>query len=346
VARVKLHTLDHLPDGFLEATARSVADLLPGPTLVHLDGARRPALFVSVLLHGDESTGLVAVQDVLRRHAGRRLPRALALFVGNVHAAREGVRRLPAQRDYNRVWPGGGESDTAEGAVMRAVVESMREAGVFASIDVHNNSGLNPLYACVNRTSAPFLQLARLFSRTIVFFTEPRGVQSLAFADLCPAVTIECGRPGSTDGESHAADFIDAVLCLSGLPEHPPAPHDVDLFHTEAIVKVPADVSLAFGGNAADVAFREDLDHLNFSELAAGTPFGRLRDARGVPFVVTVGDDGRNRLWEWFELRNDGLLVLRRAAMPAMLTRSEAAIRQDCLCYLMVRLDANGGKSA
>jgi len=216
----------------------------------------------------------------------------------------------------------------------------MRARGVFASIDVHNNSGLNPRYACVNRTAAPFLQLARLFSRTVVWFTEPRGVQSLAFADLCPAVTIECGRPGHAEGESHAADFIDAVLCLSEFPAHPPAPHDLDLFHTEAIVKVAPEISLDFGEGAADLALREDLDHLNFSELAPGTAFGRWRRGTAEPLRVTVGDDGRNRVWEWFEMRND-VLALRRSAMPAMLTRSEAAIRQDCLCYLMVRLEAD-----
>lgn len=337
---MKLTTLDHLPRGFLEAAARDLADHLPGPTLIHLGGVRRPPLFVSLLLHGDETTGLVAVQDVLRRHAGRALPRALTLFVGNVQAARAGVRRLAEQRDFNRVWPGGAEADSPEGAVMRAVVDALRESGVFASIDVHNNSGFNPLYACVNRTSAPFLQLARLFSRTVVFFTEPRGVQSLAFADLCPAVTVECGRAGSREGETHAADFIDAALCLSALPQHAPAAHDLDLFRTEAIVRVPANVSLAFGGSDADLVLREDLDHLNFAELAPGTPFGRVRTGCATPLVVSVGDAPHDRSPDWFELR-DGTLVLRRAAMPAMLTRSEAAIRQDCLCYLMVRSDAD-----
>jgi hypothetical protein len=340
VAGVKLVTLEDLPHGFLDASARTIADLLPGPTLLHLDGARHPALFVSVLLHGDESTGLVAVQEVLRRHAGRTLPRALSVFVGNVRAARAGVRHLPDQRDFNRVWPGGDASDSVEGALMRDVIAAMRARGVFASIDIHNNSGLNPRYACVNRTGAPFLQLARLFSRTVVWFTEPRGVQSLAFADLCPAVTIECGRPGHAEGGSHAADFLDAVLCLSEFPAHPPAPHDLDLFHTEAIVKVPPEISLAFGAGAADLALREDLDHLNFSELAPGTPFGRWRRGAAEPLHVTVGDDGRNRVWEWFEAR-DHELALRRTAMPAMLTRSEAAIRQDCLCYLMVRFEAD-----
>ena len=61
-------------------------------------------MFVSVLLHGNEDTGLAAAQEVLRRHLSRELHRSLLLFVGNVAAAAANVRTLPGQADYNRVW--------------------------------------------------------------------------------------------------------------------------------------------------------------------------------------------------------------------------------------------------
>ena len=339
-----LRVLDRVPDGLLEATARDVADVLPEPTLIHLEGQRHPALFVSALLHGDESTGLVAVQQLLRRHAARVLPRALSIFIGNVQAARAGVRRLPGQPDFNRIWPGGDVRDGADVASMRAVVASMRQRGVFASIDVHNNSGLSPHYACVNRFDAPFLQLATLFSRTVVHFVEPRGVQSAAFAELCPAVALECGRPGDAEGEARAARVLDAVLHLAELPQHAPAASDIDLFHTVAIVKVPAAITLSFDAAPADLMFRSDLDHLNFSELAGGTVLARVQTANPAPLAVTAGD-GSNRWRDFFEIR-DGNLLLRTRMMPAMLTRSVAAVRQDCLCYLMERLEpARGAQS-
>ena len=55
---------------------------------------------------------------------------------------------------------------------------------MFASIDIHNNTGLNPHYGCVNRLDPPFLHLATLFSRIVVYFKRPLGVQSAAFASV------------------------------------------------------------------------------------------------------------------------------------------------------------------
>jgi uncharacterized protein len=95
-----------IPDGFLERPAERLADLLPGPCLIDLHGRQPRPLFVSVLLHGNEDTGLVAVQEVLRRHLSRDFGRSLLLFVGNVGAAAVNLRTLPDQSDYNRVWPG------------------------------------------------------------------------------------------------------------------------------------------------------------------------------------------------------------------------------------------------
>jgi hypothetical protein len=334
VAIVKLRSVDRLPDGFLEAAPEGMLELLGGPTLVHLEGVRAAPLFVSLLLHGDEGSGLGAVQRLLRRHAGRRLPRALSIFVGNVAAAHARVRRLPEQPDYNRVWPGGDAPECAETALMRDVIAAMRPRSPFASVDIHNNSGINPFYACVTRIEPVFLRLATLFSRTTVFFSEPRGVQTQAFAELCPAVTVECGRPG--EGDAHAAEFLDAVLHLAEFPRHALTHGDVDLFHTVATVKVPPDVSISFDGSPADLVFRADLDHLNFCELAPGTPIATAR-REPAALLEVPSDEGGNRWRELFAVRG-GTLFLERRLMPSMLTRSIRAVRQDCLCYLMERL--------
>jgi len=220
---------------------------------------------------------------------------------------------------------------------MREVVAAMRVRGVFASIDIHNNTGLNPHYACVNRLDQRFLHLARLFSRIVVYFRRPRGVQSMAFAEFCPAVTVECAKPGNVQSHAHAADFLEACLRLTDFPQHPVPRHDRDLFETVARIRVPLERSFRFGRGNSDICFRPDLDHMNFRELAAGTVWGELNSDLPRPLEI-LDNDSRDVFDEYFSV-DVGQLTLLRPVMPAMLTLDGRAIREDCLCYLMQKLD-------
>ncbi len=333
---VALNELHYLPDGLLEQPVERLEALLGGPTLIHLPGRQSQPLFVNVLAHGNESTGFYAMQSLLRDFQGKELPRALSLFIGNVSAARHGLRRLEDQADYNRVWPGTTTPDLPEAVMMQQVVDLVRARRPVASIDVHNNTGINPHYACINRIDNRFLQLASLFSRTVVYFIRPLGVQSMAMAMLCPAVTIECGKPDQQYGTRHARDFIEACLRLSELPEHPVASHDVDLFHTVATVRVPDGIRFSFSDDSADLRLVATLDHLNFRELPAGTQLGWLHDPALTPLDVRDEDD--QPVFERYFRIDQGVLRSRCSFMPSMFTLDERVIRQDCLGYLMERL--------
>jgi len=343
-----------LPEGFLDATARDVHALLGGPTLIELPGRRGPALFVSVLQHGNEDTGLLAIQQVLRRFEQRGLPRELCLFVGNTAAAAEGLRHLDGQPDFNRIWPGGEDTTSPEAQMLAAVWDRMRRRGLFASIDVHNNTGINPHYGCVNRLDGRYLSLATLFSRTVVYFTRPAGVQSLAFAQLAPAVTVECGRPGEPQGVARASEFLEAALRLSSIPDQGPSPADIDLYSTVARVRVPewqpfevvadgepvqSTATRRLPGQREPVRLRPNIDAYNFRDLPAGTMLAHFHaaDTAEVPLLVE-DESGHNVVDQYFRLC-DGELQLSRPMMPSMLTRDLRVIRQDCLCYLMERLD-------
>lgn len=333
-----LTELDYLPEKFLQVEATELHTVLPGPTLIHLPGRRDVPLFVSILLHGNEDTGLKAMQAVLRKYQNQLLPRALSLYVGNIEAARAGVRRLEGQLDYNRVWSSDADSVvTEEHRMMQTVISIMAQRGIFASIDIHNNTGLNPHYACVNRLDDAFLHLATMFSRIVVYFTEPKGVQSEAFAQLCPAVTLECGKPGGTGGAEHAASFVEGALHLSAFPMHPVASHDLELFHTVAIVTVPETVSLSVGDASTDLCLIDNIDHYNFRLLEPGARLAIVAPDCKNPLHVRNGA-GNDMSDHYFENR-EGNLLTRQRVMPAMLTRDIRIIRQDCLCYLMERLD-------
>jgi hypothetical protein len=337
---MQLTILDHLPDGLLGSDITRLAGLLKGPTLIHLPGRDPRPLFVSVLLHGNEPTGFETMQAVLRRNAGGVLPRAMSLFIGNVAAAARGVRTLPGQSDYNRVWPGTTMPDRPEAALMRQVVEQVRALKPFASIDIHNTSGMNPHYACVSRLEQPCFHLARLFSRIVIYIERPFGIQSRAMADLCPAVTVECGRIGDDYARDRALEFVEACLRLSHFPDHDISPHDIELLQTVAVLKVPADVSFSFDDSPADIRFRADIDHLNFSQVEAGTMVGWI-DAPGRARVEVLPGGDFEVLEEFLE-HADGELRFSRNAVPAMLTRDPNAVRLDCLGYLMERIGFDG----
>lgn len=340
----KLTVLDHLPDGLLQCGAHELADVLDGPTLIHLPGVDDQPLFVSVLLHGNEHTGFDAARRVLAAHDGARLPRAVSLFIGNVAAARAGVRALPDQPDYNRVWPGTEDGTSADAAILSDVTGIMAARAPFASIDIHNNTGRAPHYACLNRLDDRFIHLARMFSRTVVFFERPLGVQSAAFARLCPAITLECGKSGAVEGTDHAAEVLEACLNLDRLPDDPVAPGEVELMRTFATVKVPGGVTFSFDGAPADIRFRTDIDRLNFTEVAPGTPFGERAPGSAARLEVTSAGDVRidaRELQACFDYEG-GEIRFAREVIPCMLTRESEAVRADCLCYLMYRIGLDG----
>jgi hypothetical protein len=322
-----------IPEGLLDLEAHELYKKLEGPTLFHLEGRRKPPLFVSALLHGNEPVGWEAARILLRQYQDQELPRALSLFVGNITAARYRLRRLDGQLDYNRIWAPG---NTSEHAMAAQVYEEMSKLGVFASVDLHNNTGLNPHYACVNKLISPFLHLAALFGRTVIYFVRPQGVQSLAFAELGPAVTLECGQPGCPQGVAHAREYLAACLHLAEFPSYPITKRDIELFHTVAVVRIAPELRVGFHGEDLDLRLVDDLDQMNFHELPANTLLGWQRSDRGVLLVVTDEQDQEVNA-SYFYLDGTEIRTC-RPVMPSMLTRDIRIIHQDCLCYLMERM--------
>ncbi|MFP4208424.1 MAG: M14 family metallopeptidase [Wenzhouxiangella sp.] len=328
--------LDHLPEGLLEQPATELHRFLNGPTLIHLPGRRPQPLFVSVLQHGNEVTGWEAVRRLLKsRYQRDPLPRSLILLIGNVRAAARGRRHLADQPDFNRCWPGSDTVPTIWHDVFAEITDHVRLRKPIASIDIHNNTGLNPHYSAVNRIEPQRLQLATLFSRTVIYFTEPRGVQSMAFGEFCPSVTLECGLSGEADGTDHALAYLDSVLNLHELPASTPQPEDLELFSMFATVRVAEAAEFSFTADS-EIRFPPDLDRLNFRELPPGTQLASHANGHRQPLIAS-GHDGRDLSEECFML-SDGRVLTRKPLMPAMLTTDELIVRNDCLCYFMERI--------
>ncbi len=324
---------DELPEGFLNAKAETLHRILEKPSLIHLQGKEPEPLFISTLLHGNETTGLYAVQKLLRRYQGRTLPRSISIFVGNIKAAEAGVRRLDQQVDYNRIWPGTHQHYLAEAHMVQQVTDIMRQMKVWASVDIHNNTGKNPHYACINKLQQSFMSLAGLFSETLVYFTTPKGVQSSAFAELCPSVTLECGLSGEEAGIDHVLNYLQSVLDCEDLTSYTNT--DLNLFHTVARVKIPEGYSFGFDDDAT-INLLPEIENYNFCELDAGIVLARVEPGSSA-FLQAFDDDEREVGREFFEYTGEKIL-LKKPVMPAMLTMDTQVIRQDCLCYLMERI--------
>jgi succinylglutamate desuccinylase len=333
-----LDIFDCLPDGLLELDSDQLYQLLDRPTLIHLEGDRQPALFVSILLHGNETTSWLAMRSLLRKYQNQKLPRSLSLFIGNVQAAKYRLRHLEDQPDYNRIWQIGESSNILpEQAMAQTVISEMRSRGVFASIDIHNNTGRNPHYGCITRLDDHSLHLARLFDKTVVYYTSPKTVQSYAFAEFCPAIVLECGQPDCADGTAHALEYMETCLNLEsfdGLTSEAIA--DVELFHTVAIVKVPKHLNFSFTDSPDDdITFPAEMDCLNFCELPIGAKFGTVNTERA--YLSSVSEQGQEIGDRYFQIE-DSEIILKKAVMPSMISLDCAIVRQDCLCYLMERL--------
>ena len=257
-----INELESLPEQFLTVAADELFSLLKKPTLIHLKGKNTQPLFISTLLHGNETTGFYALQNLLKKYQQAELPRSLSIFIGNVEAAAQNLRRLDRQVDFNRIWPGTHEDFLAEAHMMQNITNIMQKKHTFASIDIHNNTGCNPHYGCINKLDPQYLALAGLFGHTVVYFTSPKGVQSSAFAEICPAVTLECGQSGELDGIEHAVKYIDTVLNLQTIPNS--IEDHIHIYHTVARVFIPEKYSFGFSDDAT----------INLQEIGAGVDPG------------------------------------------------------------------------
>lgn len=326
-----LNEMSNIPDAFMSAEVNELQDILQAPTLFHLEGIKKQPLFICTLLHGNETTGFYAVQKLLKKYRQKTLPRSISLFIGNIAAAKENQRRLENQDDYNRIWPGTHHHDSPEKDMMQIVTNIMTKKKPFASIDIHNNTGKNPHYACINILNPHGLKLASKFSDIAVYFTDPKGVQSSAFSDFCPSVVLECGQSSDVSGIDHAYNFIESVLKLDDLASE--SSQNVTLYHTTARVTVPINVTI---GEDADICLNPALDDKNFTRIEPDTVFATTESSKET--LVLVNSESHEDVTEEYIRRSENQLLFNKPVTLSMFTRNEKAIRQDCICYFMEEL--------
>jgi succinylglutamate desuccinylase len=317
------------PAGLWDRNAHDLVDILGGPALIHLPGEHPQPLFIATLLHGNEPTGWQAICRLMQTQGERPLPRAMALFIGNVHAAREGLRHLDDQADYNRIWR---DHDGVESGLATQVLAAAAQLRPVACIDVHNTSGVNPVYGCIHDLDDASGGLAQHFAETVVLVQQPDSLLSMALSSLAPSITLECGKPGNPATTQWISDRLQALLAESDISARMQRAHD-KVLRAVARVRVPDHVNFSFTDARAELCLSAELEQHNFRTIPGGTVIASIRS--GSEGALEALDDSKTDVTERYFRQQQGKLVTAREIMLSMFTTNERIVRQDCLCYLM-----------
>lgn len=326
--------LSEVPNQFFLIHPQEIKSVFPRPTMVFLEGMNKESVFISTLLHGNETSSFYAMQKFLKPIVEGRIPlqRSVIWFIGNVDATEKNLRHLPNQEDFNRIWL----HENPSSPIAKEVLDEVQKHNLFASIDIHNNTGTNPLYGCTNVIDSKYIYLASLFSPTIVYFRTPAEVQSMAFSKFCPAVTIEGGKSAEPHGVEAIVNFLESVIHLQEIPKTDLQKSNLRIYHTKAKVRINPGAKVTFGRDTSgDFLFAEDFDHLNFTELEPGTILGKVQDPQA---HLLVTDENDIDVTDQFIEVIDGKIQTKRVLIPSMFTKDTLVIEQDCLGYFMVPL--------
>jgi len=335
-----LTILDKIPSAFLSITHRQIKELFDSPTLIYLKGDKESPLFISILLHGNEFSGLEIMQEILKKYQtvdGYKLPRSIWLFIGNVDAAQMGVRLRDGQTDFNRAWPGTDEPHTDTAKLIQEVMDVITKKELFAAIDLHNNTGKNPPYGCISAVNENNKYLASFFNHFAMVFQSPKGVSTIAFDDICPAITLECATPGNEPAKKRAFELIDDLLHLDHFPHKPLPSHDLQLVQNIAVIKINSDVTFCFEDDVYsdtadyDLTLVKNFELHNFTMLEKNEVFAYTKVDKPLLVLSPSGED----ITDEIILNDRGNISLKNALMPAMISMDKKIVLQDCLCYLL-----------
>jgi len=330
----KLNIETHLTESFFDLKATDIHYLFKSPTLVHINKWRGQPIFLSCLIHGNENAGLYAIQKILKKY---KATENIIIFIGNPMAAAENKRHLDSQTDLNRVWD---KKFFNQQPMTEKLYNYVKEHKPYAAIDIHNTTGKNPHFSCINYQEEKFYKFAKLFGGPILYFKNPSAVLANILGEFCPSITIECGLPDAEAGVAKAYKYIDSILenknNFLGNVKCPP-------YIYRTIAKIKPTESFDIGLNENTLSLNFDLEDFNFKTMPAGTVLGEQTSDK--PTIEVLSNSLEDNYSQYFEVKNN-MLIVKKDIIPAMITLRKKIIEQDCLCYIIERLSTQVDHSA
>lgn len=319
-----------VPSKLFSLKADELSDYLEHPTLYYIPGNTDKNILLTVLLHGNETTGYYAVRDALLslREAGKRPTPNVYWFIANVHAAKHGLRHLDQQPDFNRMWS---RELGIYGANAMNLLEHVTKNKLECAVDFHNNTGLNPLYSCIHNIKKKSCNLAYMFSPTVVYFRQELQAHVVAFSPHTEAVTVECGLDGSENGYAAAHKMAFQLMAENEIPQAQDVIEKMILYDSCLRIRLCDNGSASFEDSAlADFQFIKNLDTLNFKQLEKDTSIGLRKTNQKLQLDMFC----KYACSDWVYYKHNQI-YLKKGTIPSMFTKDVDVISQDCLGYLM-----------
>lgn len=321
---------------------------IPDCDLEFLKGLRQPSWIVvpgrdqsrqrmvTTLLHGNEPSGLRAVHHFLKQ--GLTPAVTSVFYIGSVSAAlADGGfvhRSLPGERDANRCY--GRWLDDEQGRIAAEFTRRFERESFEALIDIHNNTGHNPAYGIGLSVDTKLQNLVSFFGDWFMHYDLKLGTLMEMTKLHCPSVAVECGRAGDAHADAAAIDGLSRFLSQDELDLEQPPPADLKVLRHPHRVFLAPEIQVGFGArlqSGLDLCLRADLDQHNFTELAAGSLIGWVREGMPLP-LEAMGAEGGRLGHELFVVQGSELRT-RKSMVPVMMTMDLDIARSDCLFYAM-----------
>ncbi len=317
---------------------REFLKLLPGPTHIKLtgqDSSRCRA--VATLLHGNEPSGLIAIQHLLAQ--GIKPVIDIHLFIVSVDAAKQGpgfiYRMLPHHKDINRCFRPPYD-DSEQDLLAQSLLNLLKSLDPECLIDIHNTSGSGPSFGVTTFMDEKHDALVSLFSHRMIVTELSLGALMEISDTLVPTVTIECG--GAEDEAAHRV----AITGLSRYLTYPQVLNErhgdmtLEFFHHPIRIELTGSSDIAYGSHGLlkdGITLLPNIEEYNFGFVTAddhlGFVPGPLRQ-----HLTAKNQDGEQQIDVLFELR-DGALYPRQKLKLFMVTTNPEIARKDCLFYVV-----------
>jgi succinylglutamate desuccinylase len=332
---------DSIPDFFYELNQENVLDYLDEMSLFYQKGDLDKTVVLSTMLHGNETSGLFAIQKFLKSILPTSNQPSYMILLGNPKAFHQNKRLVENQLDRNRIWQLDGEHEDHE--LSKQVIEKLINFPLVCAIDIHNNTGKNPYFCCVNRLDKKTLGMASLFEADALFFENPSTAFTTFMGRFCPSVTLECGMSGDAVGVEKAFKFISSSVVKAVNEGFLEQKFTHSVFKSFGKFRIPESTNIVFKKREKPNIFKEtnlvwffdDLEKFNLKLVPTGEKIGEILGSKDQ--VRIESEFSEDLFEELFELKGTEIIV-KHEFYAAMVTKNVEVAKSDCFFYFLKKV--------